>query len=390
MSTRSTPNRRPTAPPVPPGRTPSQRVPPPRKPSIWPWLLAGGAVVLVAAMAAGLLFVVLLLAGSSRLPENAQVLGVDVGGKTRAQAEEMLAAADPVVALEDGDRSFPQSMSSLGIRIDAEQTAQADDLTPAFTIDFGAAQNALFTLSEAVNVPATVESAGRALDVPVLLSRLQSNAAGELTDLRLDLPMIETERLRPAEVVLASYTGPMSTHVVEAGEELGLIAKRFNVSVEDVVALNDISDANLIYPGQSLSIPAPGEYEPSAAEAPPAPSATGRSLLVSVGNQRLYAYENGVLVHSHLVSTGLPDTPTLLGDYNVYVKHAATDMRGPDYYLPNVPWTMYYYQGYAIHGTYWHANFGRPMSHGCVNLPPDEARWFYDFASVGTLVRVVA
>jgi lipoprotein-anchoring transpeptidase ErfK/SrfK len=74
----------------------------------------------------------------------------------------------------------------------------------------------------------------------------------------------------------------------------------------------------------------------------------------------------------------------------VYVKYEADDMSGPDYFLPDVPYTMYFYQGYAIHGTYWHANFGRPMSHGCVNLPPDEARWFYEFSTVGTPVRVVA
>jgi len=95
------------------------------------------------------------------------------------------------------------------------------------------------------------------------------------------------------------------------------------------------------------------------------------------------------LVRSHLVSTGLPDTPTVLGDYKVYVKHVATDMRGPDYYLPQVPYTMYFYQGYGIHGTYWHNSFGRPMSHGCVNLPTSEAQWFFNWAEVGTPVRVI-
>ena len=79
----------------------------------------------------------------------------------------------------------------------------------------------------------------------------------------------------------------------------------------------------------------------------------------------------------------------VLGDYNIYVKYEADDMRGPDYFLPQVPYTMYFYQGYGIHGTYWHNSFGRPMSHGCVNLPTPEAQWFFDFASVGTPVRVV-
>ena len=64
-------------------------------------------------------------------------------------------------------------------------------------------------------------------------------------------------------------------------------------------------------------------------------------------------------------------------------------MSGPDYFLPAVPFTMYFYQGYGIHGTYWHNAFGRPMSHGCVNLPTPEAEWFFNWADVGTPVRVI-
>jgi lipoprotein-anchoring transpeptidase ErfK/SrfK len=63
-------------------------------------------------------------------------------------------------------------------------------------------------------------------------------------------------------------------------------------------------------------------------------------------------------------------------------------MSGPGYYLPNVQWIMYFYSGYAIHGTYWHNNFGQPMSHGCVNLPNNEALWFYQWAPTGTPVLV--
>ena len=63
-------------------------------------------------------------------------------------------------------------------------------------------------------------------------------------------------------------------------------------------------------------------------------------------------------------------------------------MTGPGYYLPGVPYTMYFYKGYALHGTYWHDNFGTPMSHGCVNLETNDAEWLYEFASVGTLVNV--
>jgi lipoprotein-anchoring transpeptidase ErfK/SrfK len=185
------------------------------------------------------------------------------------------------------------------------------------------------------------------------------------------------------------YVGATTTHVVEAGQELGLIAKAYNVSVDDILAMNEIADANLIFVGQNLLIPAAGVYEPTAADAPPAPLSSGRSILVDTNAQRIYAYENGVLVRSHLVSTGRSATPTVKGDYNIYIKLRADDMSGPDYFLPQVPFTMYFYQGYAIHGTYWHSSFGRPMSHGCVNLPVDEAEWFFNFAEVGTLVRVI-
>jgi lipoprotein-anchoring transpeptidase ErfK/SrfK len=70
------------------------------------------------------------------------------------------------------------------------------------------------------------------------------------------------------------------------------------------------------------------------------------------------------------------------------VKYRYADMSGPGYYLPNVPYVMYFYRGYGIHGTYWHNNFGTPMSHGCVNFPTDDAGWLFDFASVGTVVNV--
>jgi lipoprotein-anchoring transpeptidase ErfK/SrfK len=78
----------------------------------------------------------------------------------------------------------------------------------------------------------------------------------------------------------------------------------------------------------------------------------------------------------------------VLGDYSIYLKYDSQLMTGPGYYLPGVPWVMYFYQGYSLHGTYWHSNFGTPMSHGCVNLPTEEAAWFYTWAPIGTPVHV--
>ncbi|GAB4488118.1 MAG: hypothetical protein Fur0016_04710 [Anaerolineales bacterium] len=113
-----------------------------------------------------------------------------------------------------------------------------------------------------------------------------------------------------------------------------------------------------------------------------------RWIDVDLSQQMLYAYEGNTLVNSFVVSTGTWQYPTVTGQYRIYIKYRYKDMSGPGYYLKNVPYTMFFYKGYAIHGTYWHNNFGTPMSHGCVNLTIADAEWVYNFASVGTLVNV--
>ncbi|MEW6403181.1 MAG: L,D-transpeptidase family protein [Chloroflexota bacterium] len=109
---------------------------------------------------------------------------------------------------------------------------------------------------------------------------------------------------------------------------------------------------------------------------------------VNLSQQRVYAYAGDTLVNSFIVSTGTWQTPTVTGKYKIWIKLLATDMAGPGYYLPDVPYTMYFYKGYALHGTYWHNNFGTPMSHGCVNLSIPDAEWLYNFSAVGTVVNV--
>jgi lipoprotein-anchoring transpeptidase ErfK/SrfK len=109
---------------------------------------------------------------------------------------------------------------------------------------------------------------------------------------------------------------------------------------------------------------------------------------IDLSAQRMHAYDGDKLIKTFVVSTGLPGTPTVTGRFRVYVKYIATLMAGPGYYLPAVPWTMYFYNGYGIHGTYWHNNFGTPMSHGCVNMRTSDAEWAFNFAGVGTLVNV--
>jgi lipoprotein-anchoring transpeptidase ErfK/SrfK len=113
-----------------------------------------------------------------------------------------------------------------------------------------------------------------------------------------------------------------------------------------------------------------------------------RWIDIDISSQSLTAYQGSIPVRTFIVSTGTAAHPTVLGRYRIYIKLRYDLMVGPGYYLPNVPYTMYFYQGYAIHGTYWHHNFGTPMSHGCVNMYTPDAEWMFSFASVGTLVNI--
>jgi hypothetical protein len=106
---------------------------------------------------------------------------------------------------------------------------------------------------------------------------------------------------------------------------------------------------------------------------------------ISLDEQRLRAWEGNKVVIEYPISSG-KWSPTPKGTFNIWYKTRAQVMSGGSkelgtyYYLPNVPHNMFFYKGYAIHGAYWHNNFGQPMSHGCVNEPLNYAAQIFDWA----------
>ena len=205
----------------------------------------------------------------------------------------------------------------------------------------------------------------------------------------------------PAPSPTPSPTGTPGFRVVQAGETLTGIARTYGVSAEELVLLNELTNPDLVYVGQRLALPRSVDgtktLEPSPTEMPvePTPSpapASGQSeerwIDVDISEQRLTAYEGETLVRTTLVSTGLPNTPTPLGQFRIWIKFRYDDMAGADYYIEDVPYVMYFHEGYGLHGVTWHGNFGHPMSHGCVNLPTPEAAWLFEWAEVDTLVNV--
>ena len=175
-------------------------------------------------------------------------------------------------------------------------------------------------------------------------------------------------------------------YVVKTGDSLSQIAKDHNTTTYALMAINGLPNANFVWVGQRLRIQegnAGGQYNPAAA-----PANGYRWIEVNLTTQTLTAWQGDVAVLHTNISSGTWATPTVTGRYTVNTKLSAQRMTGPGYDLPNVPWVMYFYGGYAIHGAYWHNNFGTPMSHGCVNMRPGEAQILYNWAPMGTEVFV--
>jgi lipoprotein-anchoring transpeptidase ErfK/SrfK len=132
-----------------------------------------------------------------------------------------------------------------------------------------------------------------------------------------------------------------------------------------------------------------------------------RKIFVYLDRQRVEAVENGEVVKTFKVSTGKAKTPTVTGSFYIYDRYVHKTMRSDvprghrGYYeVENVPYTQFFHADYAFHGAFWHNSFGRPASHGCVNMAtrdhnprwpnsPEDAGWLYHWASLGVPVTVM-
>lgn len=107
---------------------------------------------------------------------------------------------------------------------------------------------------------------------------------------------------------------------------------------------------------------------------------------VSLSEQTLYAWDGDQLAKEFLISSGVQAYPTVTGVFRMWARTPSQTMSGGDpdagtyYNLPNVQWVQYFYNEFALHGTYWHNNFGTPMSHGCVNLTIEDAEWLFSWS----------
>lgn len=116
---------------------------------------------------------------------------------------------------------------------------------------------------------------------------------------------------------------------------------------------------------------------------------------IDLYEQTLVAYEGDTPIFTTLIASGLPRWPTYEGLHHIYWRRLREDMTwgkpGDDfYYLEEVPFTMFFDEGRALHGAYWHDGFGYRRSHGCVNMSITDAHWLYQWVAKAMGTRASA
>lgn len=160
------------------------------------------------------------------------------------------------------------------------------------------------------------------------------------------------------------------------------------------VVEDDLLKVRYAVPAEHLRLLTPEEVAPISPDVPP----LVKWIRVSLRAQQLYAYEGQNMVYQASISSGIPSdrptdngipTRTPQGRFFITSKAFARHMGNGDlttaleaYELPGVPWVAFFVEtGVAFHGTYWHDNFGTPMSHGCVNMRNEDARWLFRWST---------
>ena len=192
---------------------------------------------------------------------------------------------------------------------------------------------------------------------------------------------------------------PSSTtgyYTVQGGDTLSSVAVRHGVTAWAIIQANQIANPNFIYVGQRLVIP--GGSSPAPAPAPaPQPSGGNKRILIDLSEQHMYVYQDGGLLYSWVVSTGMPGAATIPGNFQVLSK--VPNAYAYTWGLQMPYWLGIYWAGSLQNGIHalpimangqllWEGYLGQPVSYGCIILSTQNAQTLYNWAEVGTPVDI--
>ncbi|UWF77963.1 MULTISPECIES: L,D-transpeptidase family protein [Microbacterium] len=313
------------------------------------------------------------------------------------------AAVDATVVFDPAAGAYTTTASEPGTGIDLEKlTAAFADATAAGQTSFefpGAPTEApaAITDEEAAETAAQLNSmlasigfyVGEERTVPIAPDVAASWLSVEAVDGELEITADETA----IQAVVDTLPGLVNREPVNARNIVdsdGTVLKELTPG-QDGRVLGDTSNAASEFAAQLSAGDA--AYPLAVTSTPFETTALFRRIEVDLSEQRTYLFENEQLVQSWAISSGTAATPTDTGHFKVYAYVRIQDMRGTNadgskYVTEDVPWVSYYNGDEAFHGTYWHDNFGTPMSHGCVNMTFDAAQYVYEWSTIGTEVWV--
>lgn len=267
-----------------------------------------------------------------------------------------------------------------------EFTADAAEVAPTITDDKAAA-----TVSKLNGILSKVGFyVGKERTVPVA----PATAAKWLSVEQVDGELKISADAAKIQRVVDGLAEKIDRKVVDATLIVNSAGKTLRTVSEGVTGreLGDVSSAATDFAAQLSS----GDpvYQLPVEEVPFATTNVVRKIEVDLSAQRLNMLENGKVVDSWAVSSGKVGTDTQTGTYTVNWKLSSQDMGRRDltvrpyYFQPNVKWVMYFNGDQALHGVYWHDNWGTRMSHGCVGMPESLAKKLYDWTPQGVEVWV--
>ncbi len=212
-------------------------------------------------------------------------------------------------------------------------------------------------------------------------------------------PTAKPSATQPASPTAKPTQASSRQYTVASGDTLAIIAQRFNISVQNLVAANNLPNPSMIMAGQVLTIPAPGSVPASqatATSAPPGPTGAKKEIQIDISEQHLYAYQDGELVISLVVSTGIGNS-TRIGTFKVLDKIPNAYSNAFGIWMPY--WLGIYYSGTlenGIHGLpllwngveLWGNLLGKPATYGCIESRTPDIKKLYDWAEIGTPVII--